>query len=273
MSRPLITLTTDFGLSDSYVAQMKACLLRLAPACLPVDISHEISPGDIAHAAYLLADAAPVFPDNSVHLVVVDPGVGTPRRRLVLRLLFDSGTQWFIGPDNGVFSRLLASAREAAAWEIRTEDLGIADGGLSTFDGRDVFAPTAARLARGDEIGEFGREISCDDLCRISIPEARKTEEIEGLLHEGELVYFDRFGNAISNLPCEPLPIRGACEVQTANSLLTVLPFENYDAIPEGHLGLIRNSQNYWEISAKGASARESGGLSLGMILRIQYAS
>src|SRR5205823_6052159 len=134
----IITLTTDFGTADGYVGAMKGVIARECEATV-VDIAHDIPPGDLAHAAWVLATAAPHFPAGTIHVVVVDPGVGGARQAVVAR----TRRYWFIGPDNGVLAYVTDSTSQA--WSLRTESGAISP----TFHGRDVFAPAAAALARG----------------------------------------------------------------------------------------------------------------------------
>jgi hypothetical protein len=271
MSRSIITLTTDFGLSDSYVAQMKARLLTIASECLPVDISHEIEPGNIRRAAYLLADGAPLFPDSTTHLIVVDPGVGTSRRRVVLRLRFPSGFHCFVGPDNGVFSALLELCEEKSVWEIDTAKLGVSSSELSTFDGRDVFAPAAANLANGMDVSAFAKEISPETLSKIELPKAQVRFGEEEKVVEGELVYFDHFGNAISNIEYEELEFPTSAYVLVEERETPLLRYLTYSDIPSGQIGLIRNSKNFWELSANGSSAKSLGRLLIGSRIRLHF--
>ena len=136
---PLVTLLTDFGSSDSYVAEIKGVLLGLCPAAVLVDVTHAVPPGDIRAGAYLLGRAWHRFPAGTVHLSVVDPGVGTARAALALR----AHGHWFVGPDNGLFTPVLRDA------EVEIVTLPTPAGAAPTFHGRDLFAPAAAALARG----------------------------------------------------------------------------------------------------------------------------
>src|SRR5437588_11052452 len=149
---PLLTLLTDFGSSDYYVAAVKGTVLRLAPGTQLVDISHQVEPGDVAGAAFLLAAAAPAFPTGTVHLAVVDPGVGSRRRILAAETASGSS---LVAPDNGLLTPLLGGARVRA---VERGDLYLESPG-ATFDGRDRFAPVAAFLLRGGAPAELGPEI------------------------------------------------------------------------------------------------------------------
>jgi hypothetical protein len=181
----VITLLTDFGTADTYVAEMKGVLLRGCPGATLVDITHEIAPGDIAAAAHALGRAWTHFPPGTVHLAVVDPGVGTDRRALALT----AGGHGFVGPDNGVLTAALEhhSARAVA--------LNAGEGASPTFHGRDVFAPAAARLASGEPVESLGQPVA--DPVRLPRP---RLARVKGDL-VGRVVHVDRFGTLVTNLP------------------------------------------------------------------------
>ena len=193
MAPPLLTLLTDFGLDDYYVAAVKGTVLRLAPGTQLVDISHQIEPGNIAAASFLLAAAAPAFPDGTVHLAVVDPGVGSQRRILVA----ESAAGLLVAPDNGLLTPLLPGARVRS---VECADLFLAAPG-ATFHGRDRFAPVAAFLLRGGAPGDLGPEIA-DPVHLARTPPRREP----GLL-SGVVIHIDRFGNLITDIPAAWLPV------------------------------------------------------------------
>lgn len=185
----LISLTTDFGLGDGYVGTMKGVMSRIAPGTPFVDITHDIPPQSVRSAAYVLWTSLPYFPEESVHLVVVDPGVGTTRRAIA------SQTPWgvLVGPDNGVFSYVWAAASPAltVALENPRYQLPVPS---KTFHGRDIFAPAAAHLAMGVPLTAFGPEVSAP----ITLPVP--TMEVEDGEIRGEVIYVDRFGNVITSI-------------------------------------------------------------------------
>ncbi len=178
----IITLLTDFGLADSYVAELKAVLLSRAPGAALVDISHQVQPGDLRAAQYLLARSWHRFPAGTVHLAVVDPGVGTARRALAA----ESGGHRFVAPDNGLLSFLPGDARFVS--------LPIPRGAAPTFHGRDVFAPAAAALASGAGLEDLGSPITDASHSPLSTPRH------DGVGVVGEVVYVDRFGTLVSNI-------------------------------------------------------------------------
>jgi len=179
----IITLLTDFGTADSYVAEVKGVLLSRAPTATLVDISHDVPPGNVRAGQYLLSRVWSRFPAGTVHLVVVDPGVGTDRRALAAQ----AGGHRFVGPDNGLFTLLPDDARFVALPILRDAS--------PTFHARDVFAPAAARLAAGARLDELGTAVS--DVVRALVASPLVSETVV----VGEVVHTDRFGTLISNIP------------------------------------------------------------------------
>lgn len=186
---PILTLLTDFGTEDEYVGVMKGVILSIAPGLSLVDLSHRIPPQDVRRAALLLSNAVPYFPPDTVHLAVVDPGVGTERRPLAIRT--PRGT--FVGPDNGLFSWVLAETPEWTAVEIRETAYRLARVSF-TFHGRDLFAPAAAHLAAGLPLERLGPRVTDP----VMLPPPR-LEMSAGAL-EGEVLYADRFGNLVTSI-------------------------------------------------------------------------
>jgi S-adenosylmethionine hydrolase len=183
----IITLTTDFGTADGYVGAMKGVIARIAgshPAPVVVDLAHDIPPGDIAHAAWVVATATTAFPHGSIHVVVVDPGVGGARREVIVR----ARSQWYVGPDNGVFAYV--AERTGVAYAIENERFR-AEHVSRTFHGRDVFAPTAAAIASGEDPSTAGPGIKLTG----RLPWGARERDV------GRIVHIDRFGNLISDLP------------------------------------------------------------------------
>jgi S-adenosylmethionine hydrolase len=184
----IITLTTDFGTIDSYVGTMKGVILGIAPEVTLVDISHEIPPQNVRGGAFVLGSACPYFPLGSIHVVVVDPGVGSKRRILAAR----TRRATYVGPDNGVLSwaleretvQSIISVTESKYW---LEEIS------GTFHGRDIFAPVAAHLARGVPIEQLGSPAT--DLVQLPVPLPR--QGADGSVHS-EVIYIDRFGNLVT---------------------------------------------------------------------------
>ena len=197
MSSPIITLLTDFGLQDGYVASMKGVILQICPDAKLVDISHLIPAQNIRSGAFVLYSSYDNFPNGTIHLAVVDPGVGTQRGAVAIR----TNSFFFVGPDNGLFSLIL---RKEAKWEARRlENSQFLRSPVSnTFHGRDLFAPVAAHLASGVDFHTLG------PACDLMFP--RWGEPIAGRGEvRGEVIHIDRFGNAITNVPGEILEKQG----------------------------------------------------------------
>jgi len=187
----IITLTTDFGYADPYVGVMKGVMLGINRAATFVDLTHGVEAQNIRQAALALAYAAPWFPGGTIHLAVVDPGVGTQRKALVA----ETGGHYFVGPDNGIFTMVMARAGRWRAHEIANPELSLPE--ISgTFHGRDVFAPAAAWLSRGEPALEaFGPPVA--EPVRLALPHASRSASN---LIEGEIVHIDHFGNAVTNI-------------------------------------------------------------------------
>lgn len=188
-ARPIITLLSDFGVRDWFVPTMKGVILKINPAATIVDLSHDITPHQIEEAGFFLSSCVHYFPEGTIHVAVVDPGVGTNRRAL----LISTGLAFFIGPDNGLFSEILEQHPRAEVRKIDNRDYRLETAG-STFDGRDVFAPAAGWLSKGVPKELFGPVIH-DPVRRFLV---RPTWTEQALL--GRIVCVDHFGNLISNL-------------------------------------------------------------------------
>jgi len=193
----VITLTTDFGTYDWFVGTLKGVIADIAPKAKVIDLTHDLPPGDIRGGAFALEAGCRFFPKGTVHVAVVDPGVGSRRKAIAVQTA--SGV--FVGPDNGVLSWALAKEKFVAIQVLENEDYFLHPVS-QTFHGRDVFAPVAAHLSRGVPIKKFGPALK--DFVRLDWPEPRRQRG--GV--EGEVVYIDRFGNAITNIGSELL--RGA---------------------------------------------------------------
>jgi len=185
----IITLTTDFGYRDPFVGQMKGVMLKVHPQAVIVDLTHGIGSHDIEDGGFAIATSCVCFPDGTIHVAVVDPGVGSQRRGVIVQ----AGKHFFIGPDNGIFSRIILEAGTYQAVHLVNERFFLPNGG-PTFHGRDVFAPAAAWLAKGKDMRQFGPAV--DDLFLSDIPQPALNRE--GL--SGQVIYIDKFGNAITNI-------------------------------------------------------------------------
>ncbi len=259
----VITLTTDFGLSDAYVASMKGVMLGINPEAKLVDICHGIKPQNIPQAAFVLSTAYPYFPAKTIHLVVVDPGVGTERRSVILRV----PQACFVAPDNGVLSYVIqqflaelvmnkgkVSIKEGAKPGADIEAVQITNPRFwrspvsPTFHGRDIFAPVAAALSLGFPPIEFGEPITSVEM----LPMPKPYKRADGSLL-GHVLHIDSFGNLISDIRSEDLPHKGQpFTVEVKNERIYGL--SHTYAQGSGLLALI-GSSGYLEISLKGGSA------------------
>jgi S-adenosylmethionine hydrolase len=191
----IITLTTDFGYKDYFVGSMKGVVLRINPHAQVIDISHEVEPYNVAAAAYLVKASYPYFPEGTIHVVVVDPGVGSTRRPI----LVEGDGSYFVGPDNGVFTYIYQEVKRVRIIHLTSQEYFFIPAWQkalgSTFHGRDIFAPVAAWLSKGIDPLKFGEEIR--EPVKLSLAEPRWVED--GTL-EGRIIYIDRFGNLITNI-------------------------------------------------------------------------
>jgi S-adenosylmethionine hydrolase len=187
---PIITLLTDFGLQDYFVGAMKGAILSINPAASIVDITHEIPPHNIRAAAFNLLASYQDFPAGTIHTAVVDPGVGSDRRPI----LIECAKQLFVGPDNGIFSWVCEREKQFRAFHLTNQQF-FADPVSKTFHGRDIFAPVAASLSNGVAPKEFGPMI--DDLIQL---ETLKPGRVDNGVTEASIIHIDRFGNCITNL-------------------------------------------------------------------------
>ncbi|GAP93746.1 SAM hydrolase/SAM-dependent halogenase family protein [Leptolyngbya sp. NIES-2104] len=189
----IVTLLTDFGLSDVYVGVMKGVIARINPQIQTIDLTHNISPQDIAAARFHLMNAYPYFPEGTVHVAVVDPGVGSQRRSIAVQL--KSG--YVVAPDNGLVSGILPEA--IAAVELNNSHYWRSQTPSATFHGRDIFAPVGAHLANGVPLQTLGTEIDLGSIVRLLIPDVIETEtELRGVIQA-----IDHFGNLITNISGE----------------------------------------------------------------------
>lgn len=204
MVRPIVTLTTDFGLGSPYVAEMKGVLLGLLPDVQLVDITHAISPQDIEQAAWELAQVVPAFPPQTVHIAVVDPGVGTARTLLAGEI----GTQRFVGPDNGIFSVCVGQAQRAAQtarWVALNQRQYWRDEVSPTFHGRDIMAAVAAHWCRGVTWEQFGSRVEELQQLPQLWPEQGPVSDA-GMVWLGRIARVDHFGNLLTNLHVDAVP-------------------------------------------------------------------
>ena len=238
----LIALVTDFGTADYYVGAMKGVILSIDPDAVIVDITHEIKPQDISSAAFILAACHKDFPLGTIFVCVVDPGVGTTRRKIIV----ESNDQIFVGPDNGVFSFVLNDAPTITAIE---NEKYFHHPVSSTFHGRDIFAPVAAHLSRGVTPSEIGSRINDP----IVLP-AIRPEKMDDNTIEGCVIHIDRFGNIVTNITADMAA--DAVELILSGRSITER-HEFYAGAEPGKFFMIPGSAGFIEISLNGRSAAE----------------
>lgn len=241
----VITLTTDFGLQDHYVAAMKAVMMRMKPDVSFVDISHSIPPQDVMAGAWVLRNSAMLFPPGTVHLAVIDPGVGTSRKPVALEM----NGHFFVGPDNGLFS-LIGEQYDYTAVQL-TETTYWREDPSRTFHGRDIFAPAAAHLAGGVELEKLGIPIHR----LVTYQWATPISDKDGI--QGWVVHIDSYGNLITNIPgemIERMSMTGECKIYVGNTILEAVS-ETFGSVPEGDPVAYTGSAGMLEIAVNKGNA------------------
>ncbi len=250
-----ITLTTDFGLSDYYVGAMKGAIYNISPAATVVDISHSLQSYDLLDGALTIAQAYSYWPKDTIHVVVVDPGVGTSRRPI----LVTAGTHYFVAPDNGVLS-LVYEREERLSVRHITSSHYFLQPVSQTFHGRDVFAPVAAWMSKGVEPAKFGEVV--DDYVQFAAPRAKGGEANEV---RGMVLKVDKFGSMITNLtPSDVAGIFGGeFEIKVGNATVTKL-CSSYAEGAKGEVFAIIGSGGLLELSVNKGSAAQVAGANKG---------
>ncbi len=250
MTNPIVSLTTDFGLSDHYVGTMKGVILGICPRARIVDLSHLVPPFEIAEGAYLIAQAYRYFPKKTVHVVVVDPGVGTARRPI----LMEAAGQYFIAPDNGVLAMIYG--REKHKIRLISNERYFRKPVSRTFHGRDIFSPVAANIAAGVPPARMGKLI--DDYLRPGFEQPLRTGK---RAWSGRILKIDHFGNMITNFHSTDFPDleRRDFALMLGGREIRALA-RNYAEYPPGELFLLVGSGGYIEVSMnQGSAAKETG--------------
>jgi S-adenosylmethionine hydrolase len=254
MPKPIVTLTTDFGLADHFVGTMKGVILSICAEAHIADISHGVAPFAITEGAFLIAQAYRYFPKKTVHVVVVDPGVGTARQPILL----EAAGQYFVAPDNGVLA--MVYAREKHKIRAITNDTFFLKPVSQTFHGRDIFAPVAAHLAAGTAPARMGKRI--ENYVR---PSFEKPQPSGKRSWSGRILNIDRFGNIITNFHVDDFPdlaretFRLTLGIRHVDRLAT-----NYAERHPGELFVIAGSSGYLEVSVNQGSAAQMVGCEVG---------
>lgn len=244
----MVTLLTDFGLEDEYVGVMKGVLLTINPSVTVVDLCHQIPAGDITQASWLLSWSWRYFPKGTIHLVVVDPGVGSTRR--ILCLLHEGQT--FLAPDNGVLTTVIREAKKPKIYAVTNRRYAL--GKIShTFHGRDIFAPAAGYLSKGLAPHRLGPPVSSFKRLPLPVPLANRSSL------KGQVIGIDRFGNALTNLPeiqVERLRRKGSLQIRLKGRTLRDVR-SSYSAVGRGSPLAIIGSRGLLEIALNGGSAAQ----------------
>lgn len=259
----IITLTTDFGTLDGYVASMKGVILSIAADCQIADITHDVEPQNIRQAAILLSIAAPYFPPGTIHVAVVDPGVGTDRAILAMQ----AGGQIYIAPDNGLLSVIFERTADSVVHKIQNRSLFLPQVSR-TFHGRDIMAPVAAHLAQGIALKEVGPR--SDDYQRGLFPHSIVT----GGAIKGQIIYRDHFGNLFTNISRDDLQHLDFASLQVRAGYTKIERLsQSYSDVEKGELLCLIGSGGYLEIALREGSASEKLRFPLGTEVEITGAA
>ncbi len=259
MGKPIITLTTDFCTKDGYVGAVKGVIKRINPEVEVVDITHQIEPFDVLGAAFVLNNFFRYFPKDTIHVVVVDPGVGSSRQPLLIK----SEDFFFVGPDNGVFSFVYQNERITEIILLSNKKYFLAELS-STFHARDIFAPVAAYLSLGVDEKEFGQDAK--ECFKLVIPEPKSTKKTIS----GEVIHIDAFGNLVTNIRAEFLHNKNVAGIVVGKRQIKRI-VQSYFEIPEKEAGALVGSSGYLEIAANQRSAQKILKSKIGTGVRVTF--
>lgn len=260
----VITLLTDYGITDSYVAEVKGAILKINPEVTIIDISHDVGNYDIASGAFHMARSVPYFPEGTIHVGVVDPSVGSSRKPIIVK----AGEMWFVGPDNGLLAPAAERLGYKQAWEITNTEL-LPEKVSDVFDGRDVFGPTGALLSKGISPDEVG--VKLDDIIRLPYYKP----EIKGKTVNGNIIHVDGFGNAVTNITYETLSSMGITgetrfKVKIQDQEYIFPYVRRFSAVKEGEFLLLVAGGGYLEISVNQGNAAKRLRLSKGTEIMVE---
>ncbi|MGB3655325.1 MAG: SAM-dependent chlorinase/fluorinase [Rivularia sp. (in: cyanobacteria)] len=254
----LLTLLSDFGISDEYVAVMKGAIAQINPALRVVDITHQIPPQNIAAARFCLMNAFPYFPAGTVHVAVVDPGVGGKRRAVAVEL----AQGFLVAPDNGLLGGVLSQNSIISAVELTNPEYWLTSQPSITFHGRDIFAPVGAHLASGVSLQELGREINPDSLVKLDLAECTYKDGAGA----GCIQYIDHFGNLVTNIPQSYIEGNDwSVEVRGKK----IKARQTYSDVKVGEVIALVGSHGWIEIAVNSGNAKLELGLKLGSEVQI----
>jgi len=250
----LIALLSDFGYSDGFVGAVKGVILSINPSAVIVDITHDVEPFNIFEGAFLLKSHYKFFPEGTIFWCVVDPGVGSERRPLIIK----TEKYIFVGPENGIFDLVIRDLKEHfVAYEIKNRKYML-EQVSNTFHGRDIFAPVSAHLSLGVKPEEMGEEVEYS----FSLPFKRAVKEVDHI--SGEIIYFDRYGNGITNIPCSNYSYG-----EIKGEKVRVVPY--FSAGISDRLNITCGSFGYMEVFIPKASAKERYGLKEGDKVKVYF--
>jgi len=262
LARPIITLTTDYGINDHLVGVMKGVILNINPDVNVVDITHGVLPHDILDGALTIGQAYRHFPPKTIHVVVVDPGVGTQRRPILVA----SDQHYFVAPDNGVLSSVYDQTEALYVWHIISEHY-FRQPVSKTFHGRDIFAPVAAWLSKSWQTSAFGEPVT--DFVRFAIPKPKAT----GNTIKGIVLRVDQFGNLVTNFKVEDVPALAAADgkftIKAGNASITKL-VPTFAGGSNGEAVGVIGSSGYLEICVNKTSAARSLGIGRGAEVTVE---
>ena len=262
MARPIITLTTDYGTNDHLVGVMKGVILSINPEVNVIDITHGVLPHDILDGALTIGQAYKYFPPKTIHVVVVDPSVGTQRRPVLVA----SDQHYFVAPDNGVLSSVYDQTEALYAWHIISEHY-FRQPVSKTFHGRDIFAPVAAWLSKSWQTSAFGEPVT--DFVRFAMPKPKSA----GNTMKGIVLRVDQFGNLITNFRLEDVPAlasgNGKCTIKAGNTSITKV-VQTFAEGANGEAVGIVGSSGYLEICVNKTSAARTLGIGRGAEVTIE---
>jgi S-adenosyl-L-methionine hydrolase (adenosine-forming) len=256
----MLTLLTDFGTRDVYVGAMKGVIAQINPQLTVVDLTHEVPPQDIAAARFCLMDAYLYFPVGTVHLAVVDPGVGSTRRAIAVQ--FAKG--YLVGPDNGIFGGVLSESTAIAAVELTNSKYWRTPQPSRTFHGRDIFAPVAAYLSCGVPLKQLGQPIAPTTLVQLDIAKCTATET--GI--SGSIQYIDHFGNLVTNIPGSDVLGRN-WNIEVAG--ITIPNCSTYNDVKVGEAIALVGSHGWVEIAVNNGNARSQLQIELGVVVVVYF--
>mgnify|MGYP001800921152 CR=1 FL=1 len=256
----LVTLLSDFGICDEYVAVMKGAIAQINLMLRVVDITHQIPPQNIAAARFCLMSAYPYFPKGTVHVAVVDPGVGGKRRAVAVEL----AQGFLVAPDNGLLSGVLSQDSVIAAVELTNPEYWLTSQPSTTFHGRDIFAPVGAHLANGVALHKKGREINPENLEKLDLPEcAQMNHSVKGCIQ-----YIDHFGNLVTNIPHNY--VKGNdWNVEIRENIIKAR--KTYSDVKVGEIIALIGSHGWVEIAVNSGNAKLELDVNIGFQIRIIY--